>query len=239
MMKNIHQIKSAPGPKGNTGRFNRLAAAALVLSTAAASGCASYNKDHFTVGTVPDDYRTRHPIVVSENERTQDIVIPSHSKGLPLRGKDVVRSMGFKFKSSGAKSIAILIPSGSQNERAARSAASDAVAELHAIGVSSNHITIKHYDAASHGTSATLRIAYTDLTASVHSKCGEWSDDILETSENNNYRNFGCATQNNLAQQIANPADLLGPRGMSEIDATKRSQVIEDWRTTTTDLDSL
>lgn len=238
-MKKLHQTKTASGPHSKSVAFKRIAAISLVVSTALASGCASYNRDHFTVGSVPDDYRTRHPIIVAENERAEDIVVPSHAKGLPLRGKDVVRSMGFKFKSSGAKSIAILIPSGSANEGAARRAASDAVAELHAIGIGSGHISIRHYDAASHGASATLRLVYTDLTASVHSKCGEWNDDILETAENRNYGNFGCASQNNLARQIANPADLLGPRGMSEIDLTKRTQVIEDWRTTTTDLDSL
>ena len=43
-------------------------------------------------------------------------------------------------------------------------------------------------------------------------KCGRWPEDILETSENKHYANFGCSYQNNLAAQIANPADLLGPR---------------------------
>ena len=44
-----------------------LAAAAVALL----SGCA--NRDSVTVGSVPDDYRTRHPIVVSEKEQTVDV----------------------------------------------------------------------------------------------------------------------------------------------------------------------
>lgn len=239
MMKQAHQDKIDVRPNARVGSIRRFAGMALILTTALTTGCASYNRDHMTVGSVPDDYRTRHPIIVSENEKTQDIVIPSHSKRLPLRGRDVVRSMGFSFKASGARSIAILIPSGSANERAARSSAQDAVAELKAVGISSRHILIKHYDASGHGASATLRIAYTDLTASVDSTCGEWNEDVIATESNRNYSNFGCATQNNLAQMIANPADLLGPRGMSEIDSTKRTAVIEDWRTTTTDLEDL
>ena len=214
--------------------IKNLTGASLLLTMALASGCASYNRDHFTVGSVPDDYRTRHPIIVSENETSQDIVIPRHSQKLTLRGRDVVRDMGYKFKNSGAKSIAILIPSGSANEHAARKAASDAVEELGDIDISSSRIMVRHYDASGFGTSATLRIVFTDLAASVDSKCGQWDEDIIETAENKNYANFGCATQNNLAQMIANPADLLGPRAMSEIDSTKPTQVIEDWRDTTT-----
>ena len=216
--------------------IKKLTGTALLLAMALSSGCASYNRDQFTVGSVPDDYRTRHPIVVSENETAQDIVIPRNSRSLPLRGRDIVRSMGQSFKTSGAQSIAILIPAGSPNEKAARTSASDAVNELKQLGISSSRIVIKHYDAANHGTSATLRVVYTDLVASVDSKCGEWDEDITDTKENINYANFGCATQNNLAQMIANPADLLGPRAMSEIDSTKRTRIIENWRQTSTEL---
>ena len=35
---------------------------------------------------------------------------------------------------------------------------------------------------------------------------------------------------------VANPADLLGPRAMSEVDSTKRTLVIEDWRESSTKL---
>lgn len=236
MTKSMNGTTIAAENPGEKKIMKRATALTVLISVTLLSGCASYNRDQFTVGSVPDDYRTRHPIIVSENETSSDIVIPRNSNRLTLRGKDVARSMGTQFKSSGAKSIAILIPAGSPNERAARSAASHAVEELKGAGVASNQIVIKHYQAANHGESATLRIVYSDLTASVDSKCGEWDEDIIDTTENINYANFGCATQNNLAQMIANPADLLGPRAMSEIDSTKRTKVIEDWRESTSEL---
>ena len=62
-------------------------------------------------------------------------------------------------------------------------------------------------------------------------KCGRWPEDILQNSaENKHYANFGCSYQNNLAAQIANPADLLGPRKQSPIDAERRSNVIDEYR---------
>ena len=54
---------------------------------------------------------------------------------------------------------------------------------------------------------------------------------LADTTDNKHYANFGCATQNNLAAQIANPGDLIAPRGMTPIDAERRSNVIETYRT--------
>jgi pilus assembly protein CpaD len=69
------------------------------------------------------------------------------------------------------------------------------------------------------------------MTAST-GECGRWPDDLLaNTSENKHYANFGCASQNNLAAQISNPGDLIAPRGMTPIDAERRSTVIEAYRT--------
>lgn len=245
MMKKIdHQGRNAgshckprtPVSGKRTRGRNWMLAGLLAAGAAAMTGCASYNQDQMTVGSVPDDYRTRHPIIVSENENARDIVIPRNLKQLSLRDRDIVKGMGADFRRSGARSIVILVPSGSPNEHAARRAANQAVDELKLQGIGSHQIAISHYSAAGHGESATLRIVYSDLVASVASQCGQWSEDIIATGQNKNYHNFGCATQNNLAQMVANPADLLGPRAMSEVDSTKRTVVIEDWRESSTRL---
>jgi pilus assembly protein CpaD len=52
----------------------------------------------------------------------------------------------------------------------------------------------------------------------------------LNNAENKHYADFGCSYQNNLAAQIANPADLIGPRKQTSIDAERRGQVIDDYR---------
>ena len=52
----------------------------LVLATAAvallAAGCAK--RDSITVGAVPDDYRTNHPIIIAEKEETLDLPVGRH-----------------------------------------------------------------------------------------------------------------------------------------------------------------
>ncbi|PCI02766.1 MAG: pilus assembly protein CpaD [Hyphomicrobiales bacterium] len=216
--------KSAKKTAGNAFKVSLLMAAMLV------GGCSSYNKDHVTVGSVPSDYRTKHPIVVSDNEVYEDLALSANTRKLSLRDRNVVRDFAFRFKRSGARSVRIVIPIGSRNERAARRVQPQISAELRLAGIRQSQIATTGYQASAHGDAASVRLVYSAMTAAVASECGVWNDDLARSPENRNYHNFGCATQNNLASMIANPADLLGPRGESEIDATRRDKVISDWR---------
>ena len=56
------------------------------VALAGLAGCENVSKRHFTVGSVSDDYRSRHPIVISEKEQTMDIPVATGSKGLPGPG---------------------------------------------------------------------------------------------------------------------------------------------------------
>lgn len=204
--------------------------ALLMIAGALVSACASYERDHVIVGSVPDDYRTRHPIVVAESEVAEDIVVPAYARKLSNRDRGVVEAFAARFRQSGTRAVALMIPAGSRNEAAARRIALEVAYVLKDHGVAEERIVVQHYSAAGHGQAATVRLVYTDFKAHVASRCGQWSEDIAGDSENRNYANFGCATQHNLAAMIANPADLLGPRGETPIDATRRGNVINDWQ---------
>jgi len=104
------------------------------------------------------------------------------------------------------------------------------VAVLKREGVPAHAIRTLSYHAAEHGDAATVRLIYSSLTAGVASECGKWDSDLAHTPENKNYSNFGCATQSNLATMVANPADLVGPRGEAGVDAERRDNVIDEWR---------
>lgn len=194
------------------------------------TGCASYQKDHFTVGSTPKDYRTQHPIVVSQNEISEDLIVTRSMTKMSFRHENTATSFYSRFRRSGANTLRVVLPAGSHNEAAARRVGHDVIEHMKTLGLKANQVTINRYHASNHGDSATVRLSYDSITADVASKCGQWNEDLRETSENQNYNNFGCSTQNNLAKMIANPADLLGPRGESEIDAERRDNVINDWR---------
>ncbi|WP_432757179.1 CpaD family pilus assembly protein [Consotaella aegiceratis] len=199
----------------------------LLLGAVALGGCA--NMHHVEVGAIPDDYRTRHPIVVAEAEQAMDIPVVSTEGRLTEADHERVRAFAERFNRSGSTTIRILQPSGSNNVFAADMVTKDIVGTLKASGVGAGRILVQPYPAADLGGAAPIHLAYVALSAQT-APCGRWPEDLSETSENKNYFNFGCASQQNLAAQIADPRDLLGPRGMSEIDAGRRTAVLDNYR---------
>ena len=208
-------------------------AALLAIVAGLMAGCA--NKDKLATGALPDDYRTRHPIVLTEGERTIDIPVASGDTRLTQGTRDVIRGFAAEYRNASSGVIQIMLPRGSVNSHAAQIARKEIRHLLAASGVSPKKIIEISYDAGATGDAAPIRLSYVAITAQT-APCGEWPEDLtLNTLENRNYVTFGCATQSNLAAQIANPTDLVGPRQMSPIDAEQRGQVIDTWRGTEKD----
>lgn len=208
--------------------LNRLAPVALVVSTAIFSGCAS--KDAVTTSSIPDDYRTRHPIVLTEAEHTLDVPVASGDRSLTLAMRDNIRGFAQDYESKSKGTVQIMLPQGSHNAGAAAALRKQVRATLVSEGVPSRNIIETSYGASGQGDAAPIRLAFVSTTAQTNA-CGQWPEDLtLNTMENKQYYNFGCATQANLAAQIANPMDLVGPRGMTPIDAERRATAIQDYR---------
>ena len=202
----------------------------VLLCVTLLSACSYGKRDSFTVGSVPGDYTTRHPIVLSEKEQTLDIPVASGAQKLSVASIDNVKAFAQRFSSSGTGTVVMLLPSGSANTAAAHRVQEQIIQALEQGGGSRGNMAIQSYDATQHGSSAPIRLSFRGVTAST-SKCGQWSENLADTSQNRNYADYGCSTQNNLAAQIANPGDLLGPRAESPIDAANRGAVIEAYQT--------
>lgn len=209
-------------------RILRRAIPALAVAVAALlAGCAQ--RDSVTVGAIPDDYRTNHPIVIAEKNQKIDLPVGAGDRGMTGSQRDTLLGFLDGYDKSAAPTLTIQVPSGSANEIAAAAAARDFARLAIASGVKRNRIVVVSYQAASSETSAPIRVAYIAVKAQTD-KCGRWPDDLLETSENKHYADFGCSYQNNLAAQMANPADLIGPRKQTTIDAENRGAVIDVYR---------
>lgn len=205
----------------------RLAASiVLVGAVALLSGCGS----KMTTGSIPDDYRTRHPITLAEGEHTLDLPVSSGDHRLSTGMKDTIRGFAQNFASSPSGVIQIQVPTGSYNAGAASQLSGQIRKTLTDAGVRPGQILMTSYQAYPDGDAAPIRLAYVG-TKAMTSACGEWPEDLSDiTFANRNWHNFGCASQNNLAAQVANPTDLIAPRGMTPIDATQRAAVIEAYR---------
>ena len=64
-----------------------------------------------------------------------------------------------------------------------------------------------------------------------HAKeCGVWPKEVSRTAQNDQYANFGCFQQNNIAAMVANPQDLVRPRAQTPSDPMRRAKVIDNYR---------
>ncbi|TCL95723.1 pilus assembly protein CpaD [Rhizobium sp. PP-WC-2G-219] len=209
---------------------SRIARIALLSLCIAASLAACAKRDDLSTGGIPDDYRSRHPIIVGESERAIDIPIASSDRRLPVGTREVIKGFAQTYRGSANGVVQIMLPSGSRNGAAVEAVRRDIRAILVQTGVPANRLLETRYDAAGSGDAAPVRLSFTAITAST-GPCGSWPEDLVSnTTENRNWSNFGCASQSNLAAQIANPTDLLGPQAQSPIDAARRGQVIDDYR---------
>ena len=81
---------------------------------------------------------------------------------------------------------------------------------------------------------AMMRDHYPKMAAET-GPCGLWPEDIGPTYDpvyatNRPHWNHGCASQRNLAAQVANPADLVQPRAEGPALASRRATAIEKYR---------
>ncbi len=200
-----------------------------VLAGSLLSGCASQNVHHIEVGSVPDDYRTNHPIVISERNEAIDIPVGVTDERVSRTQKAAILGFLDKYDRASGSVVQVLMPTGSANERTVANLSHQIFDLMVDSGVPKHKIIAVPYQAASTETAAPIRLTYTSMSAAA-GQCGRWPDDILQNTENKHYANFGCSYQNNLAAQTANPADLLGPRKPSEIDAARRVIAIDQYR---------
>jgi pilus assembly protein CpaD len=231
MIRNHIMSSNIPVPAIPDRSRLRFRTASVLAAASLIAGCAGWGGQSVIVGAVPDDYRTNHPIIVSEQEHTVDIPVASGDRELTVSMREIVRGAANNYKSSASGAIRIMVPVGSVNAGAASVLSGQVAKVLQKEGVPRDRILSSPYHVTSADDAAPIRIAYLAITAST-GKCGRWPDDLaVDTTENRNWANFGCASQSNLAAQIANPGDLIAPRGMTAIDAERRSTVIETYRT--------
>jgi pilus assembly protein CpaD len=222
---------AATGTKSQEAPMSHLSAARMALLGLAVillQAC-GHPQDDLRTGGIPDDYRTRHPIQLAEVEQSIDIPVASGDRALPIGTQDVVSGFVSEYRTSGAGVLRIAYPSGSANAAAAQGLRRKFRQLVLQSGVASSRISEGTYTATGDDSVAPVRLSFRAIKAST-GPCGQWPEDILHSPNNTNWENFGCATQNNLAAQIANPTDLVSPRAMTAIDAKRRTTVIELYR---------
>lgn len=213
------------------GKTLRVTGAALMLTLSGLLASCGTTPDRQTTSSIPDDYRRQHPITLAEVEHNLDVPLAAGEHRLTPATRDLILGFAQDYKAIAKGTIAILVPAGAANSGSANAVRAEIRRVLTNAGIPNSRIITTSYAAQSTSASAPVRLSFVGVTA-ITNECGQWPSDLFGRTviDNTNWENFGCASQQNLAAQIASPSDLVGPRGMTPIDAERRAEVIRIYR---------
>jgi len=193
-----------------------------LLAALSLAGCGGFN------GVEDADYggAYNHPISVQPDVPTLKI-----AAGNALGAEDRAALDGFvaAYKERGHGPLTVSTPSGSANTAIAMNVLVDVRDALSEAGVPAGRVSYTPYRAAAADQVAPIILSYKRYIA-VASPCGDWTDTYEYNPDNTTTKNFGCATQNNLAALVADPVDLVEPRVMTASDAQRRGEVLTKYR---------
>jgi pilus assembly protein CpaD len=219
-------------------------AIALVGASAALGACTHTSQEaEIATGSLPRDYRARHPIVIQEASRSTEIFVGSGRGGLSAAQRADVMALARTWTHEGTGSLLIEVPVNTPNTRAAADSLREIQSIFAAAGIPARGVKVQRYTPPDPRQLATIRVSYPRIMADA-GPCGLWPEDLGPSIknksylENRQYHNFGCATQRNLAAMVDNPADLVQPRAETPAYQARRNVAFDKYRkgqsTTTT-----
>lgn len=236
-------------------KFGTLLSGILLVAV----GCAQHRE---VTNIIPHNYEQRHPIIVGTHQKSLDVVLRNNHGVLDPADVSNIQAFAGEYHMKGHGAVSVQVPveataathyrgpsKGAKPSKMAHSQESMMVKRatnmvrqaLFDAGVSPSNIVMTAYTPANKSLPPVITVSFIKRGAQVATRCGQWPEDVGSGSfgsENRNYWNFGCATQQNLAAQVANPMDLVRPRHESPIYASRRSTLIESYRKSTTGAES-
>jgi pilus assembly protein CpaD len=205
-------------PRAAARTATRSTLGALTAASLAALAIAGCRPDSYTgavAGWSLADPTQRHPIMVSQQPAKLAVRVARGSTGLnPHQRAQVIDFIDrYKAVDAGNSKMVIHAPAGSANEVAAMQAVAEIRHLMRDSGFDESAIMVEAYH-DEREPQPPVRISYLRYIAE-GPECGQWPTNLARDPGNVPYPNLGCAMQRNLAAQIANPADLLGPRSQT------------------------
>ena len=215
-------------------RAARLAVTLIGLSITLGA-CKTLDAPIMAAEPFPDNYRARHPIAVTEADRSIVVFIGTGRGGMTAAQRADVAGMAQTWLREGTGGITIDMPAGTPNARAAQETLREIRALIAATGVPPRAVSVRQYTPPDPRHMAVIRLNYPKIGATA-GPCGLWPDDIGPSwknkvyYENKQYYNFGCAHQRNLAAMVDEPSDLVQPRAESPAYTMRRNVAFEKYR---------
>jgi pilus assembly protein CpaD len=225
--------------KSSTSHGHALRVAGALTGLAIVLGACKHVEEASPMAFAPDEYKQRHPIAITEQDRSIVVFVGNNRGGLSAAQRADVMALGQTWMRDGTGAISIDVPVGTPNARAAADSLREIQATFVATGLPPRAVNIRQYKPQDPRHMAAIRLSYPRIAATA-GPCGLWPEDIgsgyknKSYYDNKQYYNFGCATQRNLANMIDNPADLEQPRPETPAYTIRRSTAFEKYRKGTT-----
>jgi pilus assembly protein CpaD len=199
-----------------------LAMLAVLILAAPIGGCLSPGPRFQAPFTLANP-NERWPILVKQGEASLDLTVNRGTAGLTDVQKSQLRAFLWDYRNQRAERLMVRAPSGGANETSAMRAFDDVRRSMRQIGIDPTTVALEPYY-ANGDPSAPLRLSYLRVIAKAPD-CGDWSENLARDPQNMPWPNLGCATQRNLAMAVANPNDLVEPRGETPRPGERRDVV--------------
>lgn len=210
-------------------------AGALVGLAMTLGACQHAADNSFAMVNAPADYRQRHPIAVTEADRSIVVFVGRSRGGLTAEQRAEVMGMAQDWMREGTGAVTIDVPADTPNARTAQESLREIQATFTAAGVPPRGILVRKYHPEDPRQMPAIRVNYPKMKA-VAGPCGLWPEDLGPSIhngsyiENKQYYNFGCANQRNLAAMIEDPTDLVQPRAETPAYTARRNIAFDKYR---------
>ena len=169
---------------------------------------------------MPQMHYETHPIEVAKG--TVKLQVPTRSAKLTIKEQNAIKQFAHQANETDAAKVFVRRPAGGMVGNAV---AAKVTQLLEREGVSPYRIKHSSYKG---GARSPVLMSFTRKFA-VTTECGDWSENLSETYSNQNYKNFGCSGQHNLAAMVANPEDFEAPRTSTSASASRRNEIFKKY----------
>lgn len=202
---------------------------ARLVGLATLTALAGCNTPGFTDPNLPMHAEVAHPITVEAQAAEMEIAVGPQSVALLRVDETRLRAFAGAYRTRGHGAMTVYVPSDTPNSMAAVQVMADVHRVLTNEGLHPDAVQSRPYHPTTSGDWSPIILSFTRYEASA-SPCGDWSESYTTRFNGNPSPNWGCATQNNLAAMISEPADLIRPRAMTPASAARRSTVLDNYR---------
>ena len=209
----------------------------LLAGFAAAARRLQHHRADDTTGSIPNDYRQRHPIALKEGERTLELFIGDRPRRADRRRSaprcSPSRRAGKREATGG---VIIDVPAGTPNERAAQRHAARRSAVDPGAGrrAASTAIGIRPYQPADRqARDAAAQLSADDGARPARAGCGRTTSarpTTASTSRTGRTTTSAAPRSAISPPWSTNPADLVQPRGETPAYTARRTTVLDKYR---------